>query len=373
MTKIGRFLLVLLFLVPLVLMACAGQQATPTPAATTATPPKSAATEKGAAATQTTAPPAKPKEAVKMEILATRSDMSGFPLSQGMADIIGKNSTWLKASNVQTPGMSAAMQMFVKEVDQRATRIVVTTEDPITDATRNLAWGPVNKILFLFRMGPTPVSMCALDPKLKTKDDLIGKRIGLHRPGTFMAECEREVLRSWGIIDKVKIVEGSFGEQATALKDGLIDTTMQTVDCVGLNQYAISSVVSSAAGGSPIYYIPIDKATMDDVYKRTKSPYGSQTLPPGTLGPTQTQPLGVMGQESFWVAGSEMSEDMAYEIVKLSVENISQFALYHVQGKSMTKQGAGLMFRSAPERYHPGAAKYFKEAGIPMGEVEWNR
>jgi TRAP-type uncharacterized transport system substrate-binding protein len=145
------------------------------------------------------------------------------------------------------------------------------------------------------------------------------------------------------------------------------------IDTVGVNQYAISSIIVAAAGGSPVYFVSIDKETMDKVYKETKSPYGWHQLPAGSLGPTQPEPLGTMGQESFWMAGPEMREDVVYEVVKQAVEHVDQFGLYHVMGKTMTRDNVGLMFRSAPGRYHPGAAKYFKEAGIPIGEVEWNR
>lgn len=366
MKKLGRFLMVLSFLIPLVIVACTGQQATPAPAATTIAPPKSVVTEKPAA-------PAQPKEPVKVEILSCRPDTTGFPLSQALADIVTKNSSWVRVSNVQTPGMSAAMQMFAEEANKRPTSIVLTTEDPYTDGIVAKRWGPTNGLFFIFRMGPTPIALTVFDPKIKTKDDLVGKRIGVHRKGTYMANCETDILKAWGILDKVKVVEGSFGGHATALKDGLIDMTFAQIDTVGVNQYAISSIILSAASGSPVYFINLDKETMDKVYKETKSPYGWHQLPARTLGATQLEPLGTMGQESFWMAGPEMKEDVVYEVVKMARENVSQFALYHVMGKTLTKDNVGLMFRSAPGRYHPGAAKYFKEAGVPMGEVEWNR
>jgi len=57
---------------------------------------------------------------------------------------------------------------------------------------------------------------------------------------------------------------------------------------------------------------------------------------------------------------TQVSEELGYEITKALFENAAEIT--HEQGKSITKENALRGSDGLP--FHPGAEKYFKEAGI---------
>jgi TRAP-type uncharacterized transport system substrate-binding protein len=63
-----------------------------------------------------------------------------------------------------------------------------------------------------------------------------------------------------------------------------------------------------------------------------------------------------------WCAYPELPEEIAYEVTKLIIENVSEFAKYHNLGKLMSPQS--LPYGVDVKGIHPGAVKAYKEAGI---------
>ena len=85
------------------------------------------------------------------------------------------------------------------------------------------------------------------------------------------------------------------------------------------------------------------------------------TIPAGTYK-TQTHTVKSFGARVAAVTSEEVPEDMAYAVVKAVFENLDSFkrlhpGLGHLQAKDMMKNGV-----TAP--LHPGAARYFRQAGM---------
>ena len=71
-----------------------------------------------------------------------------------------------------------------------------------------------------------------------------------------------------------------------------------------------------------------------------------------------------------WTVYPDMPTDVAYEIVKVMYENRDQVKTYHSAGKNLTKDHMGA-YPAEIGDWHPGAAKYFKEQGIPYGKTHF--
>ncbi len=63
-----------------------------------------------------------------------------------------------------------------------------------------------------------------------------------------------------------------------------------------------------------------------------------------------------------WVAAANFPHMHAYEIFKMVVANIDQFAEFHALGKLMSP--GALAFGWPQDDIHPGALRAYKEAGI---------
>ncbi len=320
-----------------------------------------------------TAQPA-PKEhaPANIEILGTRPDMHGYQLSYGLADIINKNSTWLRATTLETPGMSGSMGMLVTEQNRRANTLVCITADPWQEAVEMGKWGPYDGLRFVADMGPLGVALITLDRDIKKPQDLVGKKVGIHRKGTNMAERERQLFEVWGIADQVTFFNAGFGGQAKALGDGLIASSFQNTACVGAGEHRPGAAQEGLLAGKHVYYLDVDKETVLEAHKRFGNPYAPLRIPGGMME-GMGAPFGTIANEGLWACDVTMDEDIVYEICKIMAENTSEFGQYHVAGRAMTRDRLGLMLWHSPEKYHPGAAKYYRGHNIPMAEVEWNR
>jgi TRAP-type uncharacterized transport system substrate-binding protein len=88
------------------------------------------------------------------------------------------------------------------------------------------------------------------------------------------------------------------------------------------------------------------------------------TIPPGTL-PHQDGPLVVAQRGLNVLAGSvELSDEQAYEVARLLHRELAFVAdLVPVMRRNLAEP-ASLAVSSDPFPYHPGAARYWREAGF---------
>jgi TRAP-type uncharacterized transport system substrate-binding protein len=67
-----------------------------------------------------------------------------------------------------------------------------------------------------------------------------------------------------------------------------------------------------------------------------------------------------------------MPDDVTYEIAKIHYEHRKRFAEAHPAGAFISKETVGLMGVSE-DHVHPGALKFYKEAGIEIGALGWRQ
>ena len=75
-----------------------------------------------------------------------------------------------------------------------------------------------------------------------------------------------------------------------------------------------------------------------------------------------TAPVNTVAIMATFVVSNEMSDDQAYQITKDLWEKQADIAVAHAKGKEMNTDIAASAIGNVP--LHPGAEKYYKEAGI---------
>lgn len=190
---------------------------------------------------------------------------------------------------------------------------------------------------------------------IKTVADLKGKRVGLDEPGSGTLINARMVLAAYGVKESdIKAEYIKPNQSGDKLKDGALDAFFFTG---GAPAGAIAELASSGAG---IEILPLTGAGAEGL--RMANPYFAvDTIAAGTytgVGAVQTLAVGAQ-----WVTSTKADNELVYQITKAMFSEASQktFQAGHAKGKLITAKnavtGAGIPF-------HPGAERFYKEAGL---------
>ena len=189
----------------------------------------------------------------------------------------------------------------------------------------------------------------------KSVADLKGKRVALDEPGSGTLVNARAILAAYGIKEADIKPEYIKPNQASdKLKDGSLDAFFFTG---GAPAGAIAELASS---GNGIEILPIDGAAAQALQKNSPF-FSTDTIPADTYkGVGQVSTLAVGAQ---WVTGDKADANTVYEITKTLFSDAAQkqLAAGHAKGKYITKENA---VKSAGIPFHPGAEKFYREAGL---------
>lgn len=216
--------------------------------------------------------------------------------------------------------------------------------------------GPNAKLRSLFSLHSEPFTVVArADSGIKTFDDLKGHRVSIGNLGSGMRATMEEVMRAKGWDTKMfsQVKELKASDQPQALCAGEIDAMVFSAGHPnGSIQEATSGCDSRLI---PVTGPDIDKLMADHPY------YAPATIPGGMYNgnPNETKTFGV---KATFVSSSDVPDDVAYEITKAVFENFDSFRTLHFVFATLDKQKMVADGLSAP--LHPGALKYFKEAGL---------
>jgi len=216
--------------------------------------------------------------------------------------------------------------------------------------------GPFKDLRALFSLHAEPFTVVArADSGIKTFDDLQGKRVNVSNPGSGARGTMIEVMKvlGWRARTFSKVMQLDAAAQAKALCDGKIDVMVYTVGHP-------SKTISDATARCAARLIPVSGPGINALVK-SRPYYAPVTIPAG-LYKNNTHRVRTFGVGATVVGSTALSEAAAYKIVKAVFANLKKFKTLHpalkaLNAQSMTKDGL-----SAPR--HPGAVKYFKEAGL---------
>ena len=240
----------------------------------------------------------------------------------------------------------------------------LTQADKQFQAVNGLAeWaekGPQKELRSVFSIYHEALTLvAAVDAGIENIADLKGKRVSLGNPGSSQHRMVIEALTAAGLDPKRDIIARTAmaHEVPDLLQDNLIDAYFFTV---GHPNELVRRTLSGerTARIIPISGPAIDNLVADKKYY-TKMPIPAQRLYPGLTGPMHEVPtFGVM---ATLCTASRVPDDVVYTLTKIVFENMAEFRRQHPALADFNRQTAfyGL---SAP--IHPGALKYFREAGL---------
>ncbi|MFO1311110.1 MAG: TAXI family TRAP transporter solute-binding subunit [Burkholderiales bacterium] len=190
---------------------------------------------------------------------------------------------------------------------------------------------------------------------IKSVADLKGKRVSLDEPGSGTLVDARIILAAYGITEKDIKAEFLKPNQAgDKMKDGGLDAFFF------VGGYPTSAIAELASSGAGIDLVPVTGPEVDKMLKEYGF-FAPDTIPANTYkGVGEVKTIAVGAQ---WVTSAKQPDALIYEITKAVWNDNSRKLLDagHAKGKAITKAsataGAGIPF-------HPGAEKFYKEAGL---------
>lgn len=289
-----------------------------------------------------------------------------YVLSGALEDISKKIHPWLRITHSESPGFVFNIKKLEKEPALKKTMIIGSGVGVDWLAQNGLP--PFDKkypaVRLLANYTLTSCWLVTLNPKIKTGKDLVGKKIALGRTTQINWAIQPDLVMryGWEIRDKVNIQYVGLGEAVSALLDGLVDAAIGGGYFEPINmRFSLSpQTLELLSSGRHVYHIPWGEEAVKKTIAKGM-PMIPVTVPAGAIKGLK-ESLPIFADTTSWCVDPEFPEDIAYEIVKLIINNCSKFGEHGDIGKLVSPQG--LPFGWSPEKIHPGALKAYKEAGI---------
>lgn len=216
--------------------------------------------------------------------------------------------------------------------------------------------GPFKKLRSVFSMHPEPFTyMARKEANIKSFDDFKGKRFNVGNPGSGTRASMEQFMKAKGIDMTFFSLASELrpDEHGPALCDGKIDGFMYGVGHPSAN-------IQDPATSCGAQLISVTGPVVDQLV--AQYPYYAKVSIPAGLYPNNPQQTDTYGVLATLVTSADVPDETVYLITKTVFQNIEEFkklhpAFAHLNPKDMVKNGL-----SAP--LHPGAEKYFKEAGL---------
>jgi len=221
------------------------------------------------------------------------------------------------------------------------------------------AKGPQNDLRSLFSLHHETVNLvAAVDSGIKSLADLKGKRVNVGNPRSGQHQNALDALRAAGLVPGTDLViETSFATEAPRLlQDGRIDAFFCTLG------HPSGTLKEAVTGARKVRFIPITGPGIDKLvaqnayYIRTKVPVARHYAE--AEGGADIETFGLVATLN---ASARVPEEAVYQLTKAVFDNFDRFREGHPALQDLRREH---MLTGLAAPIHPGALRYFREAGL---------
>ncbi len=281
-----------------------------------------------------------------------------YPIGGALANLISKNMPNTQATAQVTGGSVDNLKL----IGSGQSEIGFSMADAALDAIKGedkFKGNPV-QLRTLMVLYPNIMHVVSIEGAGVDKvSDIKGKRVSTGAPGSATEVMAFRVIEAAGL-DKDKDMKRerlSVAESVNALKDRKIDAFFWVG---GLPTAAVTDL-----GATP--GVKIKLVDHSDLVDKMNAKYGNlyaaSTIKAGVY-PGQDKDNKVTAVWNILVTDDKMSDQQAYDVVKLMVEKNADLVAVHQEAKSFSLANQVKTNSSVP--WHPGAVKYFTEKGVKM-------
>jgi TRAP transporter TAXI family solute receptor len=218
------------------------------------------------------------------------------------------------------------------------------------------AAGPDPKLRLLIALYPEAFTVIArADSGIRSFEDLRDRRIGIGMSGAGYTFTRDVVLKyyGWTISAPDRLLELGQAEQDQAL-------CSNKVDAIIFEAGHPSGLAQEATTGCRARLVPVAGPPIERLLKA--HPYYTASFIPGGLYPSNPDNVPTFGSKAVLVTSSNQPDALAYGIVKAVLENIADFRRLHPALATLDVRQ--MVPSEAVMPIHPGALRYFREAGL---------
>jgi len=216
--------------------------------------------------------------------------------------------------------------------------------------------GPQKELRAVFSIHPESVTLVAADDaKIATIQDLRGKRVNIGNPGSGQRQNAIDALNAAGV-DFENDLQAEHVKASDApglLQDDRIDAFFYTVG------HPSGAIKEATAGVRKVHFVPITgiEALL------AKFPYYARATIDMANYPSATNEKNVatFGVKATLLTSAAIPDDVVYAITKEVFSNLDDFKKLHTAYAGLTKES---MLEGLTAPLHPGALKYYEEAGL---------
>ena len=196
------------------------------------------------------------------------------------------------------------------------------------------------------------VQIVTLDPEIRTVADLAGKNVSVGESGSGVYFNAIDVLGAYDLtLDDIKPTYQSFGDSTEALQDGKIDAAFVVAG-------APTTAITSLGATNDVYLVELDDEHIDKLIE--KSPYYSKNVIPAEVYDLE-EDVTTVAIAAVIIAREDCTEEDIYNVTAGIYNDVD--GLSHAKKSELSLEFAASV-TDVP--YHPGAARYYAEHGIPV-------
>ena len=215
--------------------------------------------------------------------------------------------------------------------------------------------GPDTKLRVLFSLHAEAFTLVARDDaNIHDFKDLKGKRVNIGDPGSGNRSTMELLMKEYNWDPSVYKLATDLkpAEMAGALCDDKIDAYVYVVGHP-------NGSIKEAATTCKSHLVPVVGPEVDAFMK--KYPFYPAATIPGGMYTGTPDAVNTFGPRATLLASTDLPEETAYQIVKAVFTNLDEFKKLHPALENLTKEE---MLTGNSVEFHPGALRYFKEAGL---------
>jgi TRAP transporter TAXI family solute receptor len=192
------------------------------------------------------------------------------------------------------------------------------------------------------------------DSPINTIKDLKGKSITTQPRGNTGELITQHILRAHGLDYKdARVSFVSYTDSVEQMKDG-------HAQAFTLGTTIPSGAVMDLAAARDVKLLDLSDSL--EAMKKINPGYTLVNVPAGTY-PKQTKDVKVIGYATHIVAACSLPADKVYAMTKAMAQNVASMA---ATNKAMEKLTPKDMAEDIGVPFHPGAARFYKEAGVDV-------
>ncbi len=275
-----------------------------------------------------------------------------YPIGVGLSQLYGNGIEGSKTSVQATKASVENLNLLQAGRGELAFALGDSVADAWSGVEEAGFKAPLKKLRAIAGTYPNYIQIVAnADSNIHTLADLKGKRISVGAPKSGTELNARAIFKAAGLSyeDMGEVQFLPYAESVELIKNRQLDATLQSS---GLGMAAIRDLASTMK----ISFVAIPA---DVVAKIGNAAYQPATIPAKTYD-GQDADVPTVAITNILVSHEGVSDDVAYQMTKLMFENLDKLATAHSAAKDIKLETAA---KNLPIPLHPGAERYYKEAG----------